>query len=199
MLARCEARDTATCAARVYQRVNGPRRCDHVSRERLRFSNASLPPTQSCYSGPQPSGATVGALQVFYADGEEGMTWGQDGGPTSWASCGGKFGRRIPFAVVAERPETGRESLKVSDLRPFLEFRRTPIYDVFYRGELDYWLDMGLPRPRRRNSRVHTCAARRNDFREPVSPYSRFCSRASRPGRPYVETAAVAAVLVGGD
>jgi DNA-binding CsgD family transcriptional regulator len=33
---------------------------------------------------------------------------------------------------------------KVSDFVTLREFRRTPIYDVFYRGELDYWLDVGL-------------------------------------------------------
>lgn len=33
---------------------------------------------------------------------------------------------------------------KVSDFATLREFRRTPIYDVFYRGELDYWLDVGL-------------------------------------------------------
>jgi DNA-binding CsgD family transcriptional regulator len=33
---------------------------------------------------------------------------------------------------------------KVSDFATLREFRRTPIYDAFYRGDLDHWLDVGL-------------------------------------------------------
>jgi DNA-binding CsgD family transcriptional regulator len=33
---------------------------------------------------------------------------------------------------------------KVSDFVPLREFRRTPVYDAFYRG-VDHWLDVGLP------------------------------------------------------
>jgi DNA-binding NarL/FixJ family response regulator len=33
---------------------------------------------------------------------------------------------------------------KVSDFASLREFRRTPIYDAFYRGALDHWLDVGL-------------------------------------------------------
>jgi DNA-binding NarL/FixJ family response regulator len=36
-------------------------------------------------------------------------------------------------------------ALKVSDFATLREFRRTQIYDAFYSGELDYWLDVGLP------------------------------------------------------
>ena len=39
---------------------------------------------------------------------------------------------------------------KVSDFVTLREFRRTPIYDAFYRGAIDHWLDFGLvPEPRR--------------------------------------------------
>jgi DNA-binding CsgD family transcriptional regulator len=34
---------------------------------------------------------------------------------------------------------------KVSDFATLREFRRTTIYDLFYRGEIDHWLDVGLP------------------------------------------------------
>jgi DNA-binding CsgD family transcriptional regulator len=34
---------------------------------------------------------------------------------------------------------------KVSDFLPLREFRRTAIYDAYYRGELDHWIDVGLP------------------------------------------------------
>jgi DNA-binding CsgD family transcriptional regulator len=36
------------------------------------------------------------------------------------------------------------KTLKVSDFVTLREFRRTPIYDAFYRGILDHWLDFGL-------------------------------------------------------
>jgi DNA-binding NarL/FixJ family response regulator len=35
-------------------------------------------------------------------------------------------------------------ALKVSDFVTLREFRRTPIYDALYRGEIDHWLDVGL-------------------------------------------------------
>ena len=39
---------------------------------------------------------------------------------------------------------------KVSDALTLREFRQTPIYDAFYRGDIDHWLDVGLdPEPRR--------------------------------------------------
>ena len=33
---------------------------------------------------------------------------------------------------------------KVSDFVTLSEFRRTPIYEAFYRGDVDHWLDVGL-------------------------------------------------------
>jgi DNA-binding CsgD family transcriptional regulator len=36
------------------------------------------------------------------------------------------------------------KALKVSDFVTLREFRRTPVYDAFYRGILDHWLDVGL-------------------------------------------------------
>ena len=42
---------------------------------------------------------------------------------------------------------------KVSDFVTLQEFRRTPIYDAFYRGDFDYWLDVGLP-PEPRRTRI---------------------------------------------
>ncbi len=42
------------------------------------------------------------------------------------------------------------KALKVSDFVTLHEFRRTPIYDALYRGEIDHWLDVGLePEPAR--------------------------------------------------
>ena len=42
---------------------------------------------------------------------------------------------------------------KVSDFVTLREFRRTPIYDAFYRGDIDHWLDVGLP-PERKRTRI---------------------------------------------
>lgn len=44
-------------------------------------------------------------------------------------------------------------ALKVSDFVTLREFRRTPIYDTFYRGDIDHWLDVGLP-PEPQRTRV---------------------------------------------
>lgn len=41
----------------------------------------------------------------------------------------------------------------VSDFATLREFRRTSIHDAFYRGEVDYWLDFGIP-PTRGKTRV---------------------------------------------
>jgi DNA-binding CsgD family transcriptional regulator len=42
---------------------------------------------------------------------------------------------------------------KVSDFVSLRGFRRTPIYDALYRGEVDHWLDVGLP-PEPQRTRV---------------------------------------------
>jgi DNA-binding NarL/FixJ family response regulator len=57
------------------------------------------------------------------------------------------------------------KALKVSDFVTLREFRRTPIYDAFYRGVLDHWLDVGLaPAPTR--TRVFLFQRKRPDFDE---------------------------------
>ena len=57
--------------------------------------------------------------------------------------------------VCAYRASTGdwTTARKVSDFMTLRAFRRTPIYDAFYRGDTDYWLDVGLP-PEPRRTRV---------------------------------------------
>jgi hypothetical protein len=85
-------------------------------------------------------------LQVFHEEGEEGVVWGQQhDGMDELRELWWEI--RPTHPVCGRRGKTGNwtQPLKVSDFATLREFRRTPIYDVFYRGELDYWLDMGLP------------------------------------------------------
>jgi len=59
---------------------------------------------------------------------------------------------RHTHPVCAYRASTGdwTTARKVSDFTSLRAFRRTPIYDAFYRGNTDYWLDVGLPAEPRR-------------------------------------------------
>jgi len=53
---------------------------------------------------------------------------------------------RPTHPVCGYRSRTGdwTTARKVSDFATLREFRSTPIYDAFYRGDVDYWLDVGL-------------------------------------------------------
>lgn len=54
---------------------------------------------------------------------------------------------RSTHPVCGYRQATGNwtDPLKASDFVTLDGFKRTAIYDALYRGELDYWLDFGLP------------------------------------------------------
>ena len=84
-------------------------------------------------------------LQVWRnADGEEGVAWGDDDlqpGDDLW------WRLRHTHPVCGYRAASGEwtSARKVSDFVTLREFRRTPIYDAFYRGAIDHWLDVGLP------------------------------------------------------
>jgi DNA-binding NarL/FixJ family response regulator len=57
-------------------------------------------------------------------------------------------------------------ALKVSDFVSLREFRRTPIYDAFYRGTIDHWFDVGLdPAPTKTRTFIFT-RHKRPDFDE---------------------------------
>jgi DNA-binding CsgD family transcriptional regulator len=96
-------------------------------------------------------------LQVSYADGEGNVLWGSNGMVRNdlWWQLRGSH----PVCGYRTRNDNWAVPLKVSDFATLPEFRRTPIYDAFYRGELDYWLDMGLPASRTR-TRVFIFARR---------------------------------------
>ena len=59
---------------------------------------------------------------------------------------------RATHPLCGYRTRTGdwTTARKVSDFATLQEFRRSPIYEAFYRGNTDYWLDVGLaPEPAR--------------------------------------------------
>jgi DNA-binding NarL/FixJ family response regulator len=79
------------------------------------------------------------------ADGEEEVNWSHDLLPELW------WRLRGTHPVCGYRTASGdwTTARKVSDFASLREFRRTPIYDAFYRGvsawaPVDYWLDVGL-------------------------------------------------------
>jgi DNA-binding CsgD family transcriptional regulator len=55
---------------------------------------------------------------------------------------------------------------KVSDFASLRDFRRTPIYDAFYRGEIDHWLDVGLQAAPTRTRTFIFVRHKRPDFDE---------------------------------
>src|SRR5690348_7709271 len=82
-------------------------------------------------------------LQVSHnADGADEVIWGNDDAfetelwwqlRPSHPLCG--------YRTVTDDWTTAR---KVSDFATLREFRSTPIYDAFYLGDIDHWLDVGL-------------------------------------------------------
>jgi DNA-binding NarL/FixJ family response regulator len=106
-------------------------------------------------------------LQVWHwADGEDLVSRGNEVWPGPerelWWSL------RPTHPACGYRTSTGdwTTALKVSDFATLREFRRTPIYDAFYRGDVDHWLDVGLrPEPQRTRVFIFT-RFNRADFDE---------------------------------
>src|SRR5262245_55303413 len=93
----------------------------------------------------------VSILQVWhFADGEDRLFRGDDveEGEVFWLL-------RHTHPTCSYRMSSGdyTTTRKVSDFVSLREFRRTPIYDALYRGEVDYWLDVGLA-PERARTRL---------------------------------------------
>jgi DNA-binding NarL/FixJ family response regulator len=93
-------------------------------------------------------------LQVWQgADGQDLISRGNEVWPEP--------GRELWWSLRPTHPACGYRTStgdwttvrKVSDFVTLREFRRTPIYDAFYRGEVDHWLDVGLP-PEPQRTRV---------------------------------------------
>ena len=103
-----------------------------------------VPSNKAAYSELDPV-AQASVLQVWHTpdgDGVEASAGGQDdeGSASLWWEL------RRTHPVCGYRQATGdwTTPFKVSDFTTLREFRRTPIYDAFYRGVLDHWLDVGL-------------------------------------------------------
>jgi DNA-binding CsgD family transcriptional regulator len=82
-------------------------------------------------------------LQVWIDGDVDGVEWGpgdDEDNRLFWEL-------RPTHPVCGHRQATGdwTATLKASDFGTLAEFRRTPIYDAFYRGRLDHWFDFGLP------------------------------------------------------
>jgi DNA-binding NarL/FixJ family response regulator len=79
------------------------------------------------------------------ADGEEEVNWRQELLPELWWRLRGTH----PLCGYRTASGDWTTARKVSDFASLREFRRTPIYDAFYRGvsdhpPVDHWLDVGL-------------------------------------------------------
>jgi DNA-binding NarL/FixJ family response regulator len=74
---------------------------------------------------------------------------------------------RSSHPVCGHRLKSGdwTTPLKVSDFATLREFRRTAIYEAFYRGAIERWLDVGLPASPAR-TRVFIFARQGSDFEE---------------------------------
>jgi DNA-binding NarL/FixJ family response regulator len=111
----------------------------------------SLIPSDSVsYSELDPS-RRISVLQAGrIEDGDEVVVWGVS---DDWKASHDLFWKlRNTHPLCHYRTLSGdwTTARKVSDFAPLRTFRRTAIYDAFYRGELDYWFDVGLrPEPDR--------------------------------------------------
>jgi DNA-binding NarL/FixJ family response regulator len=135
---------------------------------------------------------------VFYADGEEVVVWGQDGDTHELELRDLWWTIRSTHPVCGRRGKTGNwtQPLKVSDFATLREFRRTPIYDVFYRGTLDYWLDIGLPATETETRVFIWARLGGSDFSERDRLILEFLQPHLEARAAVVETAAVAAASI---
>ena len=88
-------------------------------------------------------------LQVWHhADGDDELVWGSE--PTPDEELWWRLRATHPLCGYRHASGDWTTARKVSDFAALREFRRTPIYDAFYRGSIDHWLDVGLaPEPTR--------------------------------------------------
>lgn len=101
------------------------------------------------YSELDPAWRTS-ILQVWHsADGEDDVSWGA-GNHADWWDLWWRLRDTHPLCSYRTASSDWTTARKVSDFATLREFRRTPIYDAFYRGDIDHWLDVGLaPEPTR--------------------------------------------------
>ena len=106
-------------------------------------------------------------LQVWHkAEGEDQLIWGEDEGFDPDEDLFWMLRHTHPLCGRSSSSADWTSARKVSDFATLREFRRTPIYDALYRGEIDHWLEVGLaPEPRRTRAFIFT-RFDRDDFDE---------------------------------
>jgi DNA-binding CsgD family transcriptional regulator len=97
-------------------------------------------------------------LQVWHkADGADQLFWGEDEGYDPDEDLFWSLRHTHPLCGFHCSGGDWTKALKVSDFVTLREFRRTPIYDALYRGEIDHWLEVGLePEPARSRTFIFT-------------------------------------------
>jgi DNA-binding NarL/FixJ family response regulator len=84
------------------------------------------------------------------ADGEEEVARGGEGSFEADHERWWQLRKTHPLCSYRARSGDWTSARMVSDFLTLREFRRTAIYDVYYRGWVDHWLDVGLaPEPAR--------------------------------------------------
>jgi DNA-binding NarL/FixJ family response regulator len=106
-------------------------------------------------------------LHVWHsADGENGISRGNDDD----VACSREhwWSVRLSHPTFGYRVTSGdwTTARRVSDFVTLREFRRTPIYDAYYRGAVDHWLDVGLPAEPARNRQFSFTRFEKDDFDE---------------------------------
>jgi DNA-binding NarL/FixJ family response regulator len=82
-------------------------------------------------------------LQVSHnADGADEVIWGND--DAFETELWWQLRPSHPLCGYRTATDDWTTARKVSDFATLREFRSTPIYDAFYRGDIDHWLDVGL-------------------------------------------------------
>jgi DNA-binding NarL/FixJ family response regulator len=110
----------------------------------LRQLQELIPSDDTAYSELHHATRTTGWQIAYHSDGAEQLEHGVVGDAEDEAWW---WHVRHSHAVCGRRSATGdwTSPWKASDFATLPEFRRTSIYDAFYRGVLDHWFDFGLP------------------------------------------------------
>jgi DNA-binding CsgD family transcriptional regulator len=97
-------------------------------------------------------------LQVWHkAEGEDQLIWGEEEPYDPDEDLFWMLRSTHPLCGDRSVSDDWTIALKVSDFVSLHEFRRTPIYDALYRGEIDHWLEVGLePEPDRTRNFIFT-------------------------------------------
>ncbi len=105
-------------------------------------------------------------LQVWHeTGGEDGVTWGNQE-PPDWSDLWWRVRDTHPLCGYRTASGDWTTARKVSDFATLREFRRTPIYDAFYQGVIDHWLDLGLAAAPTRTRVFIFLRSKRPDFDE---------------------------------